>query len=279
LTEETIEASPEDDLWDVFTLEEIAEGETDEIEAVLEEEVGEPFNEVETLEEFAFAEEDSTIFDAALEETGAASLEDADIFAHLGENTFISEEEPPSAEQDISKVLESADEPKEQAPFMSGFSSGDFDKSPGVPEVDLQFAPEEEYVPVISPESTQVMDGVFDFSFEAEEQTSAVPGFSEGSPATAPGVPEVELQFAPEEEYVPVITPVESAAAPVQTAAPETPSSPVHGEPALSEELLASIVAKISRDIIEKIAWEVVPDLAETLIREEIRKLKEGLRR
>ncbi len=50
------------------------------------------------------------------------------------------------------------------------------------------------------------------------------------------------------------------------------------GEPALSEEQLASLVAKISRDIIEKIAWEVVPDLAETLIKEEIRKLKEGLR-
>jgi hypothetical protein len=61
-------------------------------------------------------------------------------------------------------------------------------------------------------------------------------------------------------------------------AAPVAPQPAVHGEPALSEEQLAAIVAKISQDIIEKIAWEVVPDLAETLIREEIRKLKEGLR-
>jgi hypothetical protein len=29
--------------------------------------------------------------------------------------------------------------------------------------------------------------------------------------------------------------------------------------------------------LIEKIVWEVVPDLAETIIREEIRKLKAGI--
>ena len=29
----------------------------------------------------------------------------------------------------------------------------------------------------------------------------------------------------------------------------------------------------LSRDVIEKVVWEVVPDLAETLIREEIRRL------
>ncbi len=52
----------------------------------------------------------------------------------------------------------------------------------------------------------------------------------------------------------------------------------VYGEPVLSDEQLADIIASISRDVIERIAWEVVPDLAETLIREEIRKLKKGCR-
>jgi hypothetical protein len=32
-------------------------------------------------------------------------------------------------------------------------------------------------------------------------------------------------------------------------------------------------VLALSRDVIEKVVWEVVPDLAETLIREEIRRL------
>jgi CheY-like chemotaxis protein len=44
----------------------------------------------------------------------------------------------------------------------------------------------------------------------------------------------------------------------------------------LSEEQLTALVARISRDILEKIAWEVVPDLAESIIKEEIRKIKEG---
>jgi hypothetical protein len=123
------------------------------------------------------------------------------------------------------------------------------------------------------------MDGIFDFSVDEEEQASVASGFEEATPTPVFGMPEVDLQFAREEDYVPVTPPAESATAPVQTAAPATLQPAVHGEPVLSEEQLASIVANISRDIIEKIAWEVVPDLAEALIREEIRKLKEGLRK
>jgi CheY-like chemotaxis protein len=274
-----IEAPPDDDLWDVFTLEEVAEGEADEIDAVLEKEVGESFDDVETVEEFALAEDEyATLLDAGLETTDAAPLETGDIFAHLGENAPIIEGAPPPTAPVIGKVFEFADEPKEQAPCMSGFSGAPPATAPGVPEAELQFAPAEEYVPVIPPVDTPVMGGVFDFAVEAEKELSVVSGIEEAFPTPVSGVQEVELQFAPEEEYVPVTPPVESASAPVQPAAPVTLHPAVNGEPALSEEQLASIVAKISRDIIEKIAWEVVPDLAETLIREEIRKLKEGLR-
>jgi hypothetical protein len=83
------------------------------------------------------------------------------------------------------------------------------------------------------------------------------------------------LQFAPQEEFVP---------APEVTGRQEEISlTAVSGDAgtgtiSLSEEQLADILSKVSRDIIEKIAWEVVPDLAETIIREEIRKIKEGYR-
>jgi hypothetical protein len=40
----------------------------------------------------------------------------------------------------------------------------------------------------------------------------------------------------------------------------------------LSADQVAGVLA-LSRDVIEKVVWEVVPDLAETLIREEIRRL------
>jgi hypothetical protein len=40
----------------------------------------------------------------------------------------------------------------------------------------------------------------------------------------------------------------------------------------LSADQVAGVLA-LSRDVIERIVWEVVPDLAETLIKEEIRRL------
>jgi hypothetical protein len=46
---------------------------------------------------------------------------------------------------------------------------------------------------------------------------------------------------------------------------------------AFGEEQLRAILSQLSREVIERIVWEVVPDLAETIIREEIRKLKEGI--
>lgn len=94
---------------------------------------------------------------------------------------------------------------------------------------------------------------------------------------SAPAAPEMELQFAPEEEYVPVL-PVASAPlmAPLSAAA-ETAQPAAGGELTLSEEQLAAIIGKISRDVIERIAWEVVPDLSEMLIREEIRKIRSGI--
>lgn len=58
--------------------------------------------------------------------------------------------------------------------------------------------------------------------------------------------------------------------------APAAPTAPVAAPGELSEAQLAALVSRISRELIEKIAWEVVPDLAETIIREEIRKIKEG---
>ena len=44
----------------------------------------------------------------------------------------------------------------------------------------------------------------------------------------------------------------------------------------LTEEQLRAAIAGVSREVIERIVWEVVPDLAETLIKEAIRKIREG---
>ena len=47
-------------------------------------------------------------------------------------------------------------------------------------------------------------------------------------------------------------------------------SVPAGAAVAAWEELLA-----LSREVIERVVWEVVPDLAETIIREELRRLTE----
>jgi CheY-like chemotaxis protein len=44
----------------------------------------------------------------------------------------------------------------------------------------------------------------------------------------------------------------------------------------LSQEVAEDSVSKVAREIIEKVAWEVVPTIAEALIKEELEKLKSG---
>ena len=46
---------------------------------------------------------------------------------------------------------------------------------------------------------------------------------------------------------------------------------------ALTEEQLRAALATVSKDVIERIVWEIVPDLAEAMIREAIRKIKAGV--
>lgn len=57
-------------------------------------------------------------------------------------------------------------------------------------------------------------------------------------------------------------------------------SSPGKGTPAtggaITTEALTPQIAKMAQEIIEKVAWEVVPQLAETLIKNELQKLKPG---
>jgi hypothetical protein len=44
------------------------------------------------------------------------------------------------------------------------------------------------------------------------------------------------------------------------------------GELGLTQEQVQGVLA-LSREVIEAVVWEVVPDLAETIIREEIKRL------
>ncbi|HTG80543.1 MAG TPA: response regulator [Geobacteraceae bacterium] len=256
---EMVEGTADDDLWGAFELEEVAGGDAGEFGAVaLEEEASFAAEPVE--EPFSFAEEspqapqpaaaaptwDTVAEDAFVfeEETVAGGGEEvvADQFDFAVETSAAQEFEA-VPEQTVDIFAEEAGTALVEAP------SGEFDI----------FAEEPSPVDVIPPSEAE------EFFVEQTEPAVAVPPPVMASPSAAQ---ELDLQFAPEEEYVPV-----AEAAP---AAVVTPTA-AGGASELSEEQLAAMISRVSRDIIEKIAWEVVPDLAERIIQEEIRKIKAGL--
>jgi len=83
----------------------------------------------------------------------------------------------------------------------------------------------------------------------------------------------VEPVLAPVEEFVPA----PAAMVPAEPAVEHPAVSAIPATVALDEAQLKALLASVSREVIEKIVWEVVPDLAETIIKEEIRKIKEGI--
>ncbi|HUK56023.1 MAG TPA: response regulator [Nitrospiria bacterium] len=74
-----------------------------------------------------------------------------------------------------------------------------------------------------------------------------------------------QLYTSPETIEAPPPTPT------VQEAGAQPP--PASGG-TVSQEMVESLVSKMAREIIEKVAWDVVPSLAETMIKEELDKLK-----
>jgi hypothetical protein len=78
--------------------------------------------------------------------------------------------------------------------------------------------------------------------------------------------PAIETSTPVSEPASAAVSPAFAETAPVETAAPV----------AMTEEQLKAALASVSKDVIERIVWEVVPDLAEAMIKEAIRKIKEG---
>lgn len=119
----------------------------------------------------------------------------------------------------------------------------------------------------------------FEFATEPFAETPA-PASSEPSP------PVHEFAFgnvAPAEsahEEEPNQAPPNVSFADEPFLAPPPPPAAEGGAPtaaaALSEEQLRAAIAGISREVIERIVWEVVPDLAETMIKDAILKIQEG---
>jgi CheY-like chemotaxis protein len=164
----------------------------------------------------------------------------------LGE---IEEIEPLTLAEDELDEAETSlpDEPALPGPYVQEFSFSD--EEPAVPGTEF-FLDEEVGV---EPSVETVVAPSYPESFSFDEPPVAI---------DEPVVPEPapEQMEAPEETCVPPVAAV---------------SAPAAAEPAISEEQLVAALSRLSRDVIEKIVWDVVPDLAEMLIREELRKIRE----
>ncbi len=107
---------------------------------------------------------------------------------------------------------------------------------------------------------------VFEETFElVEEGPVWGPAEEEFAQEPAPEIPEPALE--PAAKPAPA-SPLAATEEQVRTLSEEELS-------AIVERVAGSVIERLAGTILEKIAWEVVPDLAESLIKEEIRKIKE----
>ncbi|MBC8017157.1 MAG: response regulator [Verrucomicrobia bacterium] len=129
-------------------------------------------------------------------------------------------------------------------------------------------------------------------TFEFEEEPtleSPVSAFNEPEPVaedsafemdmSSPELPSIDIPAVPEQAAPAFNEPeapafAEPAPAPVQ---PVTADVVPLVTAVLTEDQLRAALAGASKDVIERIVWEVVPDLAEAMIKEAIRKIKEGM--
>ncbi|QOX79468.1 response regulator [Trichlorobacter lovleyi] len=123
-------------------------------------------------------------------------------------------------------------------------------------------------------------------TFEFREEVASAPSQVVEEAAAAGTLPEPEQPFSPD-VFEPVAAPepvVEPIAevpaqvvAPVVAAVEETAVAPqAAAAVALTDEQLKAALLSASKETIERIVWEVVPDLAEAMIKEAIKRITEA---
>jgi len=112
----------------------------------------------------------------------------------------------------------------------------------------------------------------------AEPEVQDAPVFDEPVAEIAPAVAEsavepAQVAEAPPAEEEPEHVAVVTAMVDVEEKASAMSEDEIEQ---IIEKVVTKVVEKLAGTILERVAWEVVPDLAEHLIREEIRKIKEA---
>ena len=167
-----------------------------------------------------------------------------------------------------------------QEPFQKGAAAADnhFAEESFVFGEEPAGKADQEFIRVGEAEPLSTREFIFsEDAFEVETTSPpaapAPPAMKQQASFVVPNAEEEgrELLFAGEDEYVQLA----EAPTPTPSTKIETQPAAAPGGLSFSDDQLAAVVARVSKELIEKIAWEVVPDLAEAIIKEEIRKLKE----
>lgn len=217
----------------------------------------------EVIDDFGFAEEASATADdfapeveAPFAETVAETAFDAfemdeDEIMPLGDEDILGEEdlEPIMPEQTLAAW--SRDETSVEDIFAEP------------PEEEPAFENEADFTASFEPASAEEAPVFFD-----DEPVAGEPPYFQ-TPVAEP---------APVEESVPVVEKSETAVAAASIDKFEAQASALSEEDVekIIEKIVTRVVEKLAGSILERVAWEVVPDLAENLIREEIRKIKDA---
>ncbi len=188
--------------------------------------------------------------DAAVADFDAFAMDDDEIMP-LGDDDILGEEDLEPIMQEQSLATWSRDEPDVEDAFVESLAEIPAD------EVEAKFPPSAEAV-FVEEAPAFVMD---------ESVVEETPDFEE---VVAEAIPEeVAPAIVEEPEPVPVAANmadvVKKAAAMSETELEQ-----------IIEKVVTKVVEKLADSILERVAWDVVPDLAENMIREEIRKIKDA---
>jgi CheY-like chemotaxis protein len=253
---EIIEGSLEDDIWGAFDLEDLAEAEA----------LNESTSPTVSAEEAFVTEVIDEPFSFADEVPGGISSQP--VYSSWDTTSETNELSP---EEQFGVFLEEtrAESPTPDAGLeYTTFTKeeNDFFASPPVQTDGFEFEASPSDRMDAAPGKQDPPCALNDFAFEFAPEAGTV------SPPPVTEMLSPPLEAVPVPEAPPVAEPPQACLAPAITAEPAA-----SGKVTLSDEQLAALVSRISRDLLEKIAWEVVPDLAERIIREEIQKIKAGV--
>jgi CheY-like chemotaxis protein len=205
--------------------------------------------ETQAVDDFSFAEETPAAAEAfTTEEPSVAEVADLDAF-DMGDDEIM-----PLGDDDI---LEAEDlEPALPEQTLAAWSRS---------EAEDVFAEELEETPLVVAEP--VDEAPLEPAFAEEPPSVEVPV---AEPVIEETVAETVFEEAPAEA-------VEAAVVPASVDVEEKVSALSEDDiEQIIEKVVTGVVERLAGSILERVAWEVVPDLAENLIREEIRKIKDA---